>query len=70
MLSRFARYIERRWEFSGRIAKLRDSRQARQISTSVIFLTVFLTHVTRLGSFNGTKQQLSVPGLWDPWVGP
>lgn len=70
MTRRFARYLERRWDFLGQVATIRDTRTEPRIPTSAIFLTVFLTHATRLGSFNGAEQQLQIPGRWDPWVGP
>ncbi len=52
-----------------RVATLRDARQQKRIPTASVFLTVFLTHTTHLGSFNGAEQQLRIPGRWEPWVG-
>lgn len=69
MLSRFARYIERRWSFVDHVGTLGDSRQNSQIPTANVFLTVFLTHVLRLGSFNGAEQQLRMPNRWETWAG-
>lgn len=70
MTRRLARYLDRRWDFMAHVATLRDSRKQPKIPTSAVFLTVFLTHATRLGSFNGAEQQLKIPGRWEPWVGP
>lgn len=70
MTGRFARYLEHRWDFMAHVATLRDGRKNKQVPTSAVFLTTFLTDATRLGSFNGAEQQLRIPGRWDPWVGP
>jgi len=49
MTGRFARYLERRWDFMAHVATLRDNRKQARIPTSAVFLTVFLTEATRLG---------------------
>lgn len=69
MLSRFSRYLERRWGFKEHVARLHDTRHNSHIPTSSIFLTVFLAQAIRLGSFNGAEQQLRIPGRWERWVG-
>lgn len=70
MFGRFARYIERRWDFLDMLKHVRDSRQIQSIPTSAIFLSVFGMHSVRLGSLNGMEQQLQIPGRWEPLVGP
>lgn len=70
MLARFARYVERRWDFLDMLGHVRDSRHDPTIPTSAVFLSVFGMHAVRLGSLNGLEQQLQIPGRWDPWVGP
>lgn len=69
MTGRFARYLERRWDFIDHVARLRDTRKQSKIPTSAVFLTVFLTEAMRLGSFNAAEEQLHIPGRWEPWVG-
>ena len=70
MLGRFARYLERRWDFADMLERVRDSRQYAQVPSSAVFLSVFGMHAVRLGSLNGLEQQLQIPGRWDPWAGP
>jgi hypothetical protein len=69
MLGRFTRYLERRWAFREHVARLRDNRKNSQVPTSSVFLTVFLAHAIRLGSFHGAEQQLRIPRRWERWVG-
>ena len=70
MLGRFARYIDRRWDFSELVGQVRDSRPRFQIPASSVFLSVFGMFATRQKSFNALEQGFKIPQRWEPWVRP
>jgi hypothetical protein len=70
MLGRFARYIDRRWDFSDITGQVRDSRPRFQIPARSVFLAVFGMFATRQRSFNAMEQHLKIPQRWEPWAGP
>lgn len=70
MLRRFARYIDKQFDFGNLVAGLTDRRQCPQVPTSSVWLSVFLMFVTRTRSFNSLEQKLRRPRMWDGWVGP
>ncbi|MEK7516021.1 MAG: transposase, partial [Patescibacteria group bacterium] len=70
VLSRFAKYLDRTWEFSEIIGGLKDHRLYAQIPTQAVFLSCFGMFSLRLPSFNELEQQLKIPQRWDGWVGP
>lgn len=69
MLSRFARYLDRTWDFSQTAALVRDCRQWSEIPTSAVYLSCFGMFALRLPSFNAMEAELRLPRRWDPWVG-
>jgi len=69
MMARFCRYIEKVFALSKRVARISDSRQKPQITTSAIFLSVMMMCVTRLRSLNALEGELRVPGRWEKILG-
>lgn len=69
MLARFARYLERTWDFSDTIGSFTDSRAWSKISTSSVYLSCFGMFVLRLQSFNALEAELKLPHRWEAWVG-
>jgi hypothetical protein len=69
VLSRFARYLDRTWNFSDTITSLQDSRLWSKIPTSSVYLSCFGMFALRLGSFNALEAELKIPGRWERWVG-
>lgn len=69
MFSRFAKYLERTWDFDKVIARIKDTRPYPRIPTSATFLSLFGMFSLRLGSFNELDQQLKIPKRWDALVG-
>lgn len=69
MLSRFARYLDKTWDFQDLLSHVRDDRQEPRISARTNWLSVFGMHAMRLGSHNALGQQLKIPSRWEPWVG-
>jgi len=69
MLSRFAKYLDRTWDFSQAACQVRDSRDWFEIPTSAVYLSCFGMFALRLPSFNAIENELRLPQRWDPWVG-
>lgn len=69
MLSRFARYVEKGWDFPALVQHVRDNRPAAQIPASSVFLSTFGLFAVRFPSFNALEQELRIPARWEPWVG-
>jgi hypothetical protein len=69
VLSRFARYLEKGWDFPTLIRSIRDNRLAAQIPASSVFLSTFGLFAVRLPSFNALEQELKIPARWEPWIG-
>jgi hypothetical protein len=70
LLSRFARYVEKGWDFPALVQQVRDTRPAAQIPASSVFLSAFGLFAMRLPSLNAMEQELKIPARWEPWVGP
>jgi hypothetical protein len=69
MMTRFARYIEKVFDFSASLATLEDSRAKPQIPTASVWTSAFVLFVTRLGSLNALESELRVPGRLEGLVG-
>lgn len=69
MTKRFCLYVEKVFDWSGILARVRDSRQRPQIPGATILTGAMLMFATRLGSFNALNGQLRVPGRWEKVVG-
>lgn len=69
MLSRFARYLDRTWDFHDLLTHVRDGRKEPRIPVRSVWLSEFGMHAMRLGSHNALGQQLKMPARWEAWVG-
>ncbi len=69
MLSRFAQYLERTWDFTDYCNQIQDHRIWNSVSTSSVYLSCFGMFALRLPSFNALEEELILPHRWDPWVG-
>lgn len=69
MLRRFAKYLDKTWDFSQAAAEVQDSREWFEIPTSAVYLSCFGMFALRLPSFNALEGELKLPRRWDPWVG-
>lgn len=69
MLSRFAKYLDRTWDFSLGVSQVWDSRNYFEIPTSAVYLSCFGMFALRLKSFHALEAELQLPHRWDPWVG-
>ncbi len=69
VLSRFAKYLERTWDFEELLSHVHDGRLEPQIPVRAVWLSEFGMHAMRLGSHNALGQELKIPARWDPWVG-
>ena len=58
MMSRFARYVEKVFDFGQRVRTLQDTRQKPRIPTAAIWLSAFLMFATRRGSLNAMESEL------------
>lgn len=70
MLARFAKYLERTWDFQDLLVHVRDGRMEPDISARSVWLSEFGMHAMRLGSHNALGQELRIPQRWESWVGP
>lgn len=70
MLSRFFQYIDKVFDFSKAVAKLKDSRLKPQIATTAIWLSAFVMFATRRRSLNALEVDLRVPKRLDNLIGP
>lgn len=70
MLARFAKYLDRTWDFQDLLVHVRDDRIEPDISARSVWLSEFGMHATRLGSHNALGQELKIPDRWEAWVGP
>lgn len=69
MMARFARYIEKVFDFSASLGALRDSRTKAQIPTAAVWTSALLLFVTRRGSLNAFESELRVAGRLEALVG-
>jgi hypothetical protein len=70
MFSRFCRYLDKVFDFSGSISTLRDCRLKPQIPTVPIWLSAFVMCATRRGSLNAMETSLRIPKRLDKLIGP
>ena len=70
MMARFCRYLEKVFDWSNRLAGVRDSRAKPQIPTAAIFTSALMMGVTRLRSLNALEGELRVPRRWEKILGP
>ena len=69
MLGRFAKYLDKTWNFSNSLDEVRDHRVWSAIPTASIYLSCFGMFSLGLPSFNAMEEQLVAPQRWEPWVG-
>jgi hypothetical protein len=69
VLARFAKYLDRTWEFQDLLVHVHDGRQKPRIPARPVWLSEFGMHAMRLGSHHALGQQLKMPARWEPWVG-
>lgn len=69
MLVRFAKYLDRTWNFQELLPHVRDCRIEPRIPVRAVWLSEFGMHAMRLGSHNALGQELKIPARWNPWVG-
>jgi len=69
VLSRFARYLGRRFAFNALVATLTDTRHDPQIPTAAVWLSVFWGFTLRRSSLNALEGELRLPGRWEALVG-
>jgi hypothetical protein len=70
MFSRFCRYLDKVFDFSGSLSNLRDCRLKPQIPTVPIWLSAFAMFATRRGSLNAMETSLRIPKRLDGLIGP
>jgi hypothetical protein len=70
MMKRFCRYIEKVYDFGGRMAQLKDPRQRPRIPLGAIWGSVFFLFVLRQGSLNALEGQLRQPRRMERLIGP
>ena len=69
MMARFSRYVEKVFDWSAQLGRLRDSRPKPQIPTATVFLSAFMMFAARLGSVHALEAELRIPMRWDAIVG-
>jgi hypothetical protein len=70
MMNRFCRYIDKVFDFGGRIAQLKDPRLRPQIPLGAIWGGVFFLFVLRQRSLNAMEGQLRQPRRMERLIGP
>lgn len=70
MMNRFCRYIEKVFDFGGRMAPLKDMRRRPRIPLGAIWGSVFFLFVLRQRSLNAMEGQLRQPRRMERLVGP
>jgi hypothetical protein len=70
MMARFARYLDKVFDWSSRVASLSDARQRAQIPTAAIFTSALMMCATRLRSLNALEGELRVARRWEKLIGP
>jgi hypothetical protein len=69
MIRRFCGYLEKVFQWSGQLARLRDSRTKPQIPAAAVFMSALLMFVMRLGSLNALEAQHRGGWRWGALVG-
>ncbi len=70
MFSRFCRYMDKVFDFSGSVSTLSDRRLKPRIPTALVWLSAFAMFATRRGSLNAIETSLRIPKRLDRLVGP
>jgi hypothetical protein len=70
MMNRFCQYIEKVFDFGGRIAQLKDRRRRPRIPLGAIWGSVFFLFVLRQRSLNAMEGQLRQPRRMERLIGP
>lgn len=70
MFSRFCRYMDKVFDFSGSVLTLTDCRLEPRIPTASVWLSAFAMFATRRGSLNAIETSLRVPKRLDKLIGP
>lgn len=69
MFGRFARYLEKVFQFRQRLGSLRDHRTAPRIPTLAVWLCVLSLYLLRLRSLNALEQAVRSSRRWAAWLG-
>jgi hypothetical protein len=69
MMNRFCRYIDKVFDFGGRIAQLKDSRRRPRIPLEAIWGSVFFLFILRQRSLNAMEGQLRQPRRIERLIG-
>jgi hypothetical protein len=69
MMNRFCRYIEKVFDFGGRISQLKDPRRRPRIPLGAIWGSVFFLFVLRQRSLNAMEGQLHQPRRMERLIG-
>jgi hypothetical protein len=70
MMNRFCRYIEKVFDFGGRMAQLKDPRRRPRTPLGAIWGSVFFLFVLRQRSLNALEGQLRQPRRMERLIGP
>jgi hypothetical protein len=70
MMNRFCRYIDKVFDFGGRIAQLKDPRLRPRIPLGAVWGGVFFLFVLRQRSLNAMEGQLRPPRRMERLIGP
>lgn len=69
MMARFCRYLDKVFDWSAGLGRLRDSRQKPQIPTATVFMSALMMCATRLGSLHALEGELRGARRWEKIVG-
>lgn len=69
MMRRFCLWLDKVFDWSGRLGALRDGRTRPQIPTAAVVMSALLMAATRLRSLNALEAELRRPARWEPLVG-
>jgi len=69
MMNRFCRYIEKVFDFGGRMAQLQDPRRRPRIPLGAVWGSVFFLFVLRQRSLNALEGQLRQPRRMERLIG-
>jgi len=69
MMRRFCGYIDKVFDFGGRVRVIQDSRQKARIPTSAIWASAFAMFTMRRGSLNAMESELRIPRRLEGLVG-
>jgi hypothetical protein len=69
VFGRFARYLERVFQFRGHCARLTDRRITPRIPSRAVWLCVLSLYLLRLRSLNALEQAVRTTPRWAAWLG-